>query len=149
MDGSILLSNGAARSIDFPQIFASPKATILRFNAEARQFERAHHNFQLKGEGAQLSVTSLPENVFLWALSTKSGVQRPNNQNRAEDDHDSLADIGELDALPVPILKVAQTGEILFANQEARTLLGGQITNGTRLSDRLEGLGRPITDWLA
>ncbi|AUJ65450.1 hypothetical protein B9057_06635 [Aestuarium zhoushanense] len=148
MDGSILLSNGAARSIDFPQIFASPKATILRFNAEARQFGRAHHNFQLKGEGAQLSVTSLHENVFLWALSTDCGVQKPDQPNRTEDDHDSLADIGELDALPVPILKVAQTGEILFANQEARTLLGGQITNGTRLSDRLEGLGRPITDWL-
>jgi two-component system, cell cycle sensor histidine kinase and response regulator CckA len=149
MDGSILLSNGAARSIDLSQLFASPKATILRFNAEARQFGRAQHEFQLKDEAVLLSVTSLPENVFLWALSTKSGVQRPNNPNRAEDDCDSLADIGELDALPVPILKVAQTGEILFANQEARTLLGGQITNGTRLSDRLEGLGRPITDWLA
>ncbi|MCL7408137.1 ATP-binding protein [Marivivens donghaensis] len=149
MDGSISLSNGAARSIDLSQLFASPRATILRFNAEARQFGRAHHNFQLKGEGSQLSVTSLPENVFLWALSTKSGVQKPDQPYLTEDDHDSLADIGEIDALPVPILKVAQTGEILFANQEARTLLGGQITNGTRLSDRLEGLGRPITDWLA
>ena len=148
MDGSILLSNGAARSIDFCQIFASPKATILRFNIEARQFGRAQHEFQLKDEVVRLSVTALPENVFLWVLSTERRVQKSDQPNRTEHDHDSLADIGELDALPVPILKVAQTGEILFANQEARTLLGGQITNGTRLSDRLEGLGRPITDWL-
>ncbi len=149
IDGSIKHSNMAAQSIDLSQIFASPTATILRLNAEARQLGRAHHEFLLKGVPAQFSVTSLPENLFLWTFTIERGVKWADNVNRTEVDQSSLADFGELDALPVPILKVAQTGEILFANQEARTLLGGQITDGTRLSDRLEGLGRPITDWLA
>jgi len=50
--------------------------------------------------------------------------------------------------LPVPLLKVAASGEILASNQQARDVLEVDINNKTRLSDVLEGLGRPIIDWL-
>jgi len=51
--------------------------------------------------------------------------------------------------LPVPLLKVAPEGIVLAANREARVLLPMPIGPGTRLSDLLEGLGRPLIDWLS
>ncbi|MFT5744190.1 MAG: two-component system cell cycle sensor histidine kinase/response regulator CckA [Paracoccaceae bacterium] len=53
-----------------------------------------------------------------------------------------------IEELPVPLLKVAATGEIIASNREARVLLQKPITDHSRLSDLLEGLGRPIIDWL-
>ncbi|WP_368188317.1 ATP-binding protein [Aestuariibius sp. HNIBRBA575] len=50
--------------------------------------------------------------------------------------------------LPVPLLKIAVTGEVVGSNREARQLLNNQIPNGTRLADLMDGLGRPIVDWL-
>ena len=52
-----------------------------------------------------------------------------------------------IEDLPVPLLKVATTGELLTSNREARNLLG-KVEEGARLSDHLEGLGRPMVDWL-
>lgn len=51
--------------------------------------------------------------------------------------------------LPVPMIKVALTGEVLAANMGARQLLKSDIAPGTRMSDLVDGLGRPIAEWLA
>jgi two-component system cell cycle sensor histidine kinase/response regulator CckA len=51
--------------------------------------------------------------------------------------------------LPVPLLRVSPEGIVLAANREARVLLPMPIGPGTRLSDLLEGLGRPLIDWLS
>ena len=54
-----------------------------------------------------------------------------------------------IEDLPVPLLKLSVGGDVLDANREARQLLPMEITPSTRLSDLLEGLGRPVVDWLA
>ena len=53
------------------------------------------------------------------------------------------------DALPVPLLRMADSGEILLCNRLARDLL--EIEDGTRpnLAELVTGLGRPVADWLA
>ena len=53
------------------------------------------------------------------------------------------------DSLPVPLLKMGSEGEILMANRQARDLL--EFQNGEALSfgELVEGLGRPVVDWLA
>ena len=51
-----------------------------------------------------------------------------------------------IEELPVPLLKIAITGKILASNHEARTLLNNKIADGTRMSDLLKGLGRPLVD---
>ena len=53
------------------------------------------------------------------------------------------------DHLPVPLLKLDTTGTILLSNRPARALLGCDEAQGLRLGDRLEGLGRPVADWIA
>lgn len=52
------------------------------------------------------------------------------------------------DELPVPLLKLAPSGEIELSNRPARDLLGVTACQDRRLGDLLEGLGRSITDWL-
>ena len=54
----------------------------------------------------------------------------------------------EFGDLPVPLLKVAMDGEVLHANSAALRLLGAESTVGESLSSLMEGLGRPIRDWL-
>lgn len=52
------------------------------------------------------------------------------------------------DALPVPLLKLDPSGEVLMSNRPARDLLGMRDGTPRRLSDLMEGLGRSIGDWL-
>ena len=54
----------------------------------------------------------------------------------------------EVEDLPVPLLKLGRDGVVLSANREARTLLPMPIVESARLSDLLEGLGRPVIEWL-
>lgn len=53
------------------------------------------------------------------------------------------------ESLPVPLLKVASSGEIIFCNKLARHLLGFQDAEGAFLGDLVEGLGRSVSDWLS
>jgi len=53
------------------------------------------------------------------------------------------------DHLPVPLLKLDTGGGIRLSNGPARALLGCETTDGLRLAEMLEGLGRPVTDWIA
>ena len=50
--------------------------------------------------------------------------------------------------LPVPLLKIAPDGRILTANDQALQLLGGSLNEGAMVGDVMQGLGRPISDWL-
>ena len=52
------------------------------------------------------------------------------------------------DALPVGLLKLSPNGALLRSNKEARALLGGDCAQSKLLSDYMEGLGRPLTDWI-
>lgn len=54
-----------------------------------------------------------------------------------------------IEDLPVALLKVGANGEIRASNKEARALLPIARGQTVRLSDLIEGLGRPINDWLA
>lgn len=53
------------------------------------------------------------------------------------------------DHLPVPLLKLDTEGCIRLSNRPARALLGCEETAGLRLGEMLEGLGRPVADWIA
>jgi two-component system cell cycle sensor histidine kinase/response regulator CckA len=53
-----------------------------------------------------------------------------------------------IEDLPIPLLKIAPSGEIMGTNRESRQLLRIVDAEGLKLTDLLEGLGRPINDWL-
>ena len=58
------------------------------------------------------------------------------------------SDHGDFDSLPVALIVLDPTGNIIRANAAARNLLGGQIL-GQKLSILLDGLGREIGDWVS
>lgn len=50
--------------------------------------------------------------------------------------------------LPVPLMKIGLDGSVLAANRDALMMLSLDSTDGKKLGDILDGLGRPIVDWL-
>ncbi|TMV08513.1 response regulator [Ruegeria sediminis] len=50
--------------------------------------------------------------------------------------------------LPVPLMRLSPTGLILEANRLATQLLGGRLSEDTTIEQVMQGLGRPIKDWL-
>lgn len=54
-----------------------------------------------------------------------------------------------VEGLPVPLLKLDASGQIAMANKRARDLLSDEDAVGSLLADQVEGLGRPVSDWLA
>ncbi len=52
------------------------------------------------------------------------------------------------DALPVPVMKLSPAGRILMANRRARALLDLPEAETADFGGIVEGLGRPVEDWL-
>ncbi|MEM1352093.1 MAG: ATP-binding protein, partial [Pseudomonadota bacterium] len=50
--------------------------------------------------------------------------------------------------LPVPLLKVSPNGHVQAFNATAAHMIGVGLQQDAHLSEFMEGLGRPITDWL-
>lgn len=57
-------------------------------------------------------------------------------------------DWDEIEDLPVPLMKISCDGLVLGSNREARQLLRIDDSTGRRVAELLDGLGRPINDWL-
>ncbi len=55
---------------------------------------------------------------------------------------------GIVESLPVPLLRLGRDGRITMANKRARLLLNDEFATGKHLADEVEGLGRPVSDWL-
>jgi len=55
---------------------------------------------------------------------------------------------GAVESLPVPLLRLDRDGRVTMANKRARGLLGAPEVLGAHFSDLVEGLGRPVSDWL-
>ncbi|MEM6588574.1 MAG: ATP-binding protein [Pseudomonadota bacterium] len=53
-----------------------------------------------------------------------------------------------IEDLPVPLLRLSADGVIELSNRPARVILGVESGAGRRLSELMEGPGRPIADWL-
>ncbi|MEP1495362.1 ATP-binding protein, partial [Pseudophaeobacter sp.] len=50
--------------------------------------------------------------------------------------------------MPVPIIKLAPSGDILSLNKMAMGMLGVKGRENLKLAQLMEGLGRPMSDWL-
>ncbi|WP_323766832.1 ATP-binding protein [Marinovum sp.] len=135
-----------------PRVTVGRGGTILFMNAAARKLI-----------GKRISAldrlsSDLPENGKVISLDTASGpVARlvsevPLNGGRRElfflpppaESESSTS----FDHLSVPLMKVSQNGVVTRANHEALKLLNAEEVTGKKLADLMEGLGRPVTDWL-
>ncbi|MDD9921316.1 MAG: ATP-binding protein [Boseongicola sp.] len=72
------------------------------------------------------------------------------NQIRKVSGNSRLHSVEQLvDGLPVPLLKISKNGDVLSANELARNLLELEAEELPPLYELVEGMGRPISEWLA
>lgn len=138
-----------------PSMTVGPSGTVLFMNAAFRELVggRAKTLFEVFGvdhvvSGRTYDIRSgdRRRSGVVAAIPSSAGRVEiyllPEGQTLGSSSWDEVED------LPVPLLKVARSGELLATNREARNLLGDRVSGASRLSDLLEGLGRPIIEWL-
>lgn len=54
----------------------------------------------------------------------------------------------QIDAIPVPLMKISIDGQILMANRRAQKLLSLPGAASLDFADVVEGMGRPVDEWL-
>ena len=150
----------AADALSLPMLTAGPTGTVLYMNEAFRRL--------LGGRAKNLSgvFTDLPiVSGQIHRVITESGdidslvAEVPGHGGRSEiyllpgesiqENAFNPTDWDAIEELPVPLLKISTSGEILASNHEAHVLLDSKIPAKTRISDLMKGLGRPLTDWLA
>lgn len=146
---------------------------ILQFDPEGRLLYASEH---LRAKTASLSFSldklfsgRLPEPGLPVPLDDEAigpGLQAIRFQLDAQSSHcvillaaDSSPETGpasltseesrQLQTLPVGLAHLGEDGQILYVNDEARRLLRLRERELPLLSDILEGLGRPVTEWIA
>ena len=133
-------------------VAASPEAVAQTLTKTALVAGEA---VEIIGIGKRTSVTvkKLSAGHLLWSFAPGPELVPPANPANdncltLNDDH-ILAKPELLESLPVPMLKIAQDGALIEANAQARTILSINGTDLPPLFELVEGMGRPIADWLS
>jgi two-component system cell cycle sensor histidine kinase/response regulator CckA len=61
---------------------------------------------------------------------------------------DTVANWSSFEDLPVPLVRFSPNGIVRDFNRTGADLIGKALVEGAHLSDLMEGLGRPIGDWM-
>ncbi|MCF2903875.1 ATP-binding protein [Octadecabacter sp. CECT 8868] len=153
---------GVGRSADalsLPMLTAGPSGTVLYMNEAFRRLLGGRVK-NLESVFSELPIVSGQVHHVLCESGEKACLvaEVPSHGGRSEiyllpsdTVSDGLAvqtEWAAIEELPVPLLKIALDGEVLSSNREARILLDHKIGAGTRISDLIEGLGRPLNDWI-
>ncbi|AFO91234.1 hybrid sensor histidine kinase/response regulator [Phaeobacter inhibens] len=144
-----------ADAVPIPMLTVGRTGAVLFMNEAARSLigERVKSTDRL--------FTSLPVlSGQINTMSTKSGLievlvcEKNRSQGRSELYFLQLADnetsVGQasLESLPVPFVKVDPKGTLLSANKLGMHLLGISSCGNLNIGQLMDGLGRPMSDWL-
>ncbi|WP_373352865.1 ATP-binding protein [Pseudoroseicyclus sp. CXY001] len=148
----------AAEAVSLPMITAAASGTILFMNEPARKLaggrvrslSRLFEELPLQSgrlhtvRAAEGPVSCLVAEVKGLAGRTEiyllpAGAADPERRGVGWD---------AIEDLPVPLLKVSRAGQVLASTREARELLPTPVGPRTLFSDLVEGLGRPVIDWV-
>ncbi|MPL90528.1 Adaptive-response sensory-kinase SasA [bioreactor metagenome] len=145
-----------AETISLPMLTASRSGTILFMNESLRRIvgervrtlDRIFIDLPLHpGEEHEIATPDGPLRCIIAEIEGPGGRSEiyllPLPAGRVAS-HDPAS----FEALPVALMRLGADGRVLAVNRAARALLG-QIAPEARLSDLFEGLGRPVTDWVA
>ncbi|WP_371416202.1 ATP-binding protein [Rubellimicrobium sp. CFH 75288] len=148
----------ATDALTLPMIVAGPAGTILYMNEAARSLigGRPRHVDAVlgaaplvSGRNHTLRTAEGPVDCLLAVVNGPGGRREIYLLPASASLPPSAAQWAVIETLPIPLLKVSRTGEVLAANRSARALIPVPVPQGTRLSDLLEGLGRPVAEWVA
>ncbi|MEX0319613.1 MAG: ATP-binding protein [Ruegeria sp.] len=148
-------ANARADMLPLPMLTVGRSGTVLFMNEAARRFaggrvkslDRLFVELPYKpGEINQVSVDGGVVNAVVTELAEAPArrelVLVPVDQTSVEAVNADFA------ALPVPLMRLSPKGRILEVNRLAAELLGAELPESASIEDAMQGLGRPIPDWL-
>ncbi|WP_097374179.1 ATP-binding protein [Pacificitalea manganoxidans] len=161
--GSGVEGQGPSRSL--PMLTVSAKGDIIALNGPARRLIGtpparldALLDTVTTGDADPIIATATgPRPVRLWDVAAPDGTREiyllpaDARADRTPDDADAAPTQpaeDALESLPVAVLRTDGRGVVLTVNRLARHLLGARGVAGTPLVSLVEGLGRPVGDWI-
>ncbi|SPH17763.1 Sensor kinase CckA [Defluviimonas aquaemixtae] len=152
-------SNGGrgAETISLPMLTASKTGTVLFMNEALRKLvgqrvktlDRVFTELPVQsGEEMEVAGADGPVRTLISVIDGTGGRQEIYFLPAPEHGRAYAGDPTAFDTLPVALLKIRMDGTLSESNRAARALLG-EVEPGTSVSELLEGLGRPVNDWLA
>ena len=99
------------------------------------------------GTVCQLATIQGPQAVYVMDVGMSAGRRAlyllPAPVSAEDPGRNAFEDV------PVPLIRLAADGSVLMYNHASAALVGPGLRQGAPISTIMEGLGRPISDWLA
>ena len=179
VDGTILVLNESARlsfrpikqetrtlADLFSASMAEPTGLLTRLVKTAQEQLHGYEDIETPSASIRIRVQKKRGALLMWRIELFEHKLR--NQSKPTStvalDQNSCSEINEttqtndtrleaaeplLDGLPVPILKIDVDGQVGYANTPAKKLLNFPESDPPPLYDLVEGMGRPIAEWLS
>ncbi|WP_242107332.1 PAS domain-containing sensor histidine kinase [Aliiroseovarius subalbicans] len=144
-------------NISLPMMTVSKTGTILFMNEALRRLlggrettlDRVFTDLPVRaGEVMQVAGKDGPVRAMISEIASSAGRRELYLLPEPTGTIVKPGEWGVVDGLPVPLLKLNADGQIVMANRRARALLDDEDAVGSLLSDQVEGLGRPVSEWL-
>ena len=153
----------AADALTLPMLTVGPSKAILYLNEAFRKLLGARPKSiqdifgdltvesgkicTIEGAGGPIEVliATIPGTAGreeIYVLPAPTEIKRNAGPRAINGDWEAIED------LPVPLLKLATDGTIAASNREARQLFDLETTEGCQVGEVLDGLGRPVQDWV-
>ena len=155
--GAALPVGRSGEHISLPMMSVSKSGTILFMNETLRRMlggrettlDRVFTDLPLRpGEVHHIAGADGAEPVLVIEAALSAGRRELYLAPSPGRTRVAPGEWGVVDSLPVPLLRLDRAGRVTMANQRARALLKDDDALGQHLSDLVEDLGRPVSDWL-
>ncbi len=140
-----------------PLVTVGRNGAVLSMNDAARLLSGGRHRMLealfddlplRSGQVHRLRGPDGPRPVLVWDRAVAGGRRELFLFPTLPEAQAGLPDWTVLDRLPVPALRLSVAGALLDLNPAARDILGAEARAGQPLAALMEGLGRPVQDWL-
>lgn len=144
-----------AEAVPIPMLTVGRTGAVLFMNEAARKLtgerikstDRLFPNLPIQsGEVNTISTKHGPVDVLVTELNRTQG--RSELYLMEFDSSKISGQQTSFEHMPVPLIKLAPSGDILSLNKMAMAMLGVDSRENLKLSQLMEGLGRPMSDWL-
>ncbi len=144
-------------TLSLPMLVANKAGVVLFCNDAARRLvagrpKRLEDVFSTdrlhSGEEVVINAASGPMRAILAEVEGP-GERREVYLLPVAARNDNRAEMTDFEELPVALMKFAPDGALIAANRAARELVQVEAVSGGMAHEMFEGLGRPVSEWLA
>ncbi|MBC7138707.1 MAG: response regulator [Defluviimonas sp.] len=146
----------SAENLSLPMLTATRSGTILFMNEALRRIvgervkslDRIFPDLPLRsGDEHEVSAVDGTMRALIAEIEGPGGRREIYLLPPLHHPRPATSDPTSFESLPVALLRLSADGRVMAANRAARGLIGA-VEGEVPLSERLEGLGRPVADWL-